>query len=44
MAIFINRSWATSTIIAATIAGVMGVAGCAKNLNSKQHQNKKPPH
>ena len=30
MAIFINRSWATSTIIAATIAGVMGVAGCAK--------------
>lgn len=30
MAILINRSWATSTIIAATIAGVMGVAGCAK--------------
>ena len=30
MAIFINRSWATSTIIAATIVGVMGVAGCAK--------------
>ena len=30
MTIFINRSWATSTLIAATIAGVMGVAGCAK--------------
>ncbi len=35
MAIFINRSWATSTIIAATIAGVMGVAGCAKKTEQQ---------
>ncbi|AZM37164.1 sulfonate ABC transporter substrate-binding protein [Acinetobacter sp. WCHA39] len=39
MAIFINRSWATSTIIAATIAGVMGVAGCAKK--PEQHATPK---
>lgn len=36
MAIFINRSWATSTIIAATIAGVMGVAGCAKKTEQQE--------
>ena len=36
MTIFINRSWATSTIIAATIAGVMGVAGCAKKPEQQQ--------
>lgn len=35
MAIFINRSWATSTIIAATIASVMGVAGCAKKTEQQ---------
>lgn len=35
MAILINRSWATSTIIAATIAGVMGVAGCAKKTEQQ---------
>lgn len=35
MAIFINRSWATSTMIAATIAGVMGVAGCAKKTEQQ---------
>ena len=36
MTIFINRSWATSTLIAATIAGVMGVAGCAKKPEQQQ--------
>ena len=35
MSIFINRSWATSTIIAATIASVMGVAGCAKKTEQQ---------
>ena len=39
MTIFINRSWATSTIIAATIASVMGVAGCAKK--PEQHATPK---
>lgn len=30
MAISIHRSWATSTLIAASLASLMGVAGCAK--------------
>ncbi len=30
MAVSINRSWATSTLIAASLASLMGVTGCAK--------------
>ena len=36
MTISIHRSWATSTIIAATIASLMGVAGCAKKPEQQQ--------
>lgn len=36
MAIFIHRSWATSTIIAASLASVMGVAGCAKKPEQQE--------
>ena len=36
MTISIHRSWATSTIIAATIASMMGVAGCAKKPEQQQ--------
>lgn len=36
MAISIHRSWATSTIIAASLASLMGVAGCAKKPEQQQ--------
>ena len=36
MAISIHRSWATSTIIAAGLASLMGVAGCAKKPEQQQ--------
>jgi len=36
MAISIDRSWATSTIIAASLASVMGVAGCAKKPEQQE--------
>ncbi|USA52695.1 sulfonate ABC transporter substrate-binding protein [Acinetobacter sp. C32I] len=36
MAISIHRSWATSTLIAASLASVMGVAGCAKKPEQQE--------
>ena len=36
MAISIHRPWATSTIIAAGLASLMGVAGCAKKPEQQQ--------
>ena len=36
MAISIHRPWATSTIIAASLASLMGVAGCAKKPEQQQ--------
>ena len=36
MAISIHRLWATSTIIAASLASLMGVAGCAKKPEQQQ--------
>ena len=36
MAISIHRSWATSTIIAASLTSLMGVAGCAKKPEQQQ--------
>lgn len=36
MAISIHRSWATSTIIAASLVSVMGVAGCAKKPEQQE--------
>ncbi|MCH7312369.1 sulfonate ABC transporter substrate-binding protein [Acinetobacter sp. ANC 4805] len=36
MAISIHRSWATSTIIAASLASLMGVAGCAKKPEQQE--------
>ncbi len=39
MAISIHRSWATSTFIAASLASLMGVAGCAKK--PEQHATPK---
>ncbi|ENU91228.1 hypothetical protein F971_03366 [Acinetobacter vivianii] len=35
MAVSINRSWATSTLIAASIASLMGVTGCAKKTEQQ---------
>ncbi|QHH93550.1 sulfonate ABC transporter substrate-binding protein [Acinetobacter gyllenbergii] len=36
MAITIHRSWATSTLIAASLASMMGVAGCAKKPEQQE--------
>ncbi|NIE98130.1 sulfonate ABC transporter substrate-binding protein [Acinetobacter sp. Tr-809] len=36
MAISINRSWATYSIIAASLASLMGVAGCAKKPEQQE--------
>ena len=36
MAISIHRPWATSTIIAASLASLMGVAGCAKKAEQQE--------
>ncbi|OBY72535.1 sulfonate ABC transporter substrate-binding protein [Acinetobacter gyllenbergii] len=36
MAISLHRSWATSTLIAASLASVMGVAGCAKKPEQQE--------
>jgi len=44
MTISINRSWATYSIIAASLASLMGVQVVQKNQSSKRQQNKKPQH
>ncbi|MGR0306222.1 sulfonate ABC transporter substrate-binding protein [Acinetobacter beijerinckii] len=41
MAISINRSWATYTIIAASLASLMGVAGCTKKPEQQQTSSTK---